>query len=64
LHLPKSLSPAAQSLTICIDTSEESKKNSAEAIQALGGEVNQYSGEDKPRSKNAAEKLDGSRVAQ
>ncbi|KAK0390090.1 hypothetical protein NLU13_3663 [Sarocladium strictum] len=46
------------------NTSEESKKNSADAIHALGGDANQYSNVDKPRSKNAAEQLDGSRVAQ
>lgn len=47
-----------------IDTSEESKKKSAEAIEALGGEANQYGNSDDPKSKNAAEKLEGTRVAQ
>ncbi|KAL2214394.1 hypothetical protein CC79DRAFT_1363168 [Sarocladium strictum] len=46
------------------NTSDASKENSAQKIQDLGGEANQYGDEDKPRSKNAAEKIDGSRVAQ
>lgn len=47
---------------ICIDTSEQSKKNSAQVIESMGGDVNHFGGEDKPHSKNAADKLEGSRV--
>ncbi|KAI9148953.1 hypothetical protein HJFPF1_10997 [Paramyrothecium foliicola] len=42
------------------DTSQESKANSEQAIKDLGGESNMLSNHD--RSKNAAEKLEGSRV--
>jgi len=45
------------------NTSAKSKKNSEKKIEELGGEANQYSGEKNPRSKNAAENLEGSRVA-
>ena len=51
-------------LLISADTSEKSKENSAEAIEKLGGEAGHYGGEDQPRSKNAAENLEGSRAAQ
>ena len=45
-----------------LDTSEASKKNSAQKIEDLGGESGHYGQEDKPHSKDAAEKLEGSRV--
>lgn len=44
------------------DTSEQSKKHSTEAIESLGGKVNHYGQEHNPHSKNAAERLKGSRV--
>lgn len=46
----------------CTDTSEQSKKNSEQVIESMGGDVNHFGGEDKPHSKNAADKLEGSRV--
>ncbi|RYO93450.1 hypothetical protein DL766_009564 [Monosporascus sp. MC13-8B] len=44
------------------NTSEESKQNSREAIEQLGGEAAHYGKQDNPSSKNAADKLDGSRA--
>ncbi|KFH41212.1 hypothetical protein ACRE_080730 [Hapsidospora chrysogenum ATCC 11550] len=44
------------------NTSEQSKKNSAQVIDSLGGDANHYGGQDKPHGKNAADKLEGSRV--
>ena len=44
------------------DTSEQSKENSRATIDALGGDAAHYGGETDPRSKDAAEKLDGSRA--
>ncbi|KAM0326589.1 hypothetical protein ACHAQA_006458 [Verticillium albo-atrum] len=44
------------------NTSEASKENSKKAIEELGGPDNHYGREDNPHSKNAAEKLEGSRV--
>ena len=45
-----------------LDTSEQSKQNSANMIEELGGEANHYGKEDQPHSKNAAEVLEGSRA--
>lgn len=45
-----------------LDTSEESKENSKKAIEELGGPDNHYGKEDVPRSKSAADALEGSRV--
>ncbi|KAL6860714.1 hypothetical protein ACO1O0_004748 [Amphichorda felina] len=44
------------------NTSDHSKKHSAEAIESLGGEVNHYGQDGKPHSKSAADQLEGSRV--
>lgn len=46
------------------DTSEKAKKEAQEKLDALGGEQAFYgkSGEDQPASKNAEEKLEGSRA--
>ena len=44
------------------DTSEKSKENSRATIDALGGDAAHYGGVGEPRSKDAAEKLDGSRA--
>ena len=44
------------------DTSQQSKDHSKKEIERLGGDTNHYSNEKNPRSKNAAEMLDGSRV--
>ncbi|KAI8627677.1 hypothetical protein F5Y19DRAFT_440772 [Xylariaceae sp. FL1651] len=44
------------------NTSEESKEHSRQAIDELGGDNAHYGNEDKPRTKEAAEKLDGSRA--
>ena len=44
------------------DTSDHSKKHSAEVIESLGGEVNHYGQDGKPHSKSAADQLEGSRV--
>lgn len=45
------------------DTSEASKENSKKEIEFLGGDVNHYGQESDPRSKSAAENLEGSRAA-
>ncbi|KAK1980628.1 hypothetical protein LZ30DRAFT_594415 [Colletotrichum cereale] len=44
------------------NTSEEAKANSKRAIEELGGDQNMVSTDNDIRSKNAAEKLSGSRV--
>lgn len=44
------------------DTSEKSKENSREAIEAMGGEAAHYGNIEQPRSKDAADKLEGSRA--
>ncbi|GAW26806.1 putative conidiation protein con-6 [Rosellinia necatrix] len=44
------------------NTSEKSKEQSRQTIDNLGGDVAHYGGEDQPRSKTAAEALDGSRA--
>lgn len=44
------------------DTSDASKENSRQVIDSLGGDAAHYSGEDQPRSKTAAEAIDGSRA--
>lgn len=44
------------------DTSEKSKENSRQVIDDLGGEAAHYGGEEQPRSKAAAEEIDGSRA--
>ncbi|KAH9883481.1 hypothetical protein F4778DRAFT_766659 [Xylariomycetidae sp. FL2044] len=46
------------------NTSEKSKENSKKVIDSLGGDIAHYGDEDQPRSKNAAEKIDGSRAMQ
>ncbi|KAI6785522.1 uncharacterized protein J7T54_007165 [Emericellopsis cladophorae] len=45
------------------NTSDESKKHSEEEIARLGGEAGHLGGEDQPKSKSAANNLEGSRVA-
>ncbi|CAJ2507208.1 Uu.00g083940.m01.CDS01 [Anthostomella pinea] len=45
------------------NTSEKSKKHSKEVIDSLGGDIAHYGDEDKPRTKTAAESIDGSRVS-
>ncbi|KAI1818100.1 hypothetical protein GGS20DRAFT_529758 [Poronia punctata] len=44
------------------NTSEKSKEHSRDVIRDLGGEAAHYGGEDDPRSKTAAEDIDGSRA--
>ena len=45
------------------NTSEAAKENSRNAIEALGGDGAHYSGnKDDPQSKNAADKIGGSRA--
>ncbi|KAI0459990.1 hypothetical protein F5B21DRAFT_499134 [Xylaria acuta] len=44
------------------NTSDASKENSRQVIDNLGGDAAHYGGEDQPRSKAAAEALDGSRA--
>lgn len=46
-----------------IDTSQASKENSKREIEQLGGDDNLYGKEDNPRSKSAAEQLEGSRAS-
>jgi len=46
------------------NTSDESKKHSEQEIARLGGDASHYGGgEDQPKSKSAANNLEGSRVA-
>ena len=45
------------------DTSEKSKENSRQAIEALGGDAQHTTGTVNPQSKSAAENLEGSRAA-
>ncbi|KAM0430418.1 hypothetical protein ACHAPT_005764 [Fusarium lateritium] len=44
------------------NTSQASKENSKREIEQLGGDDNLYGKEENPRSKSAAEQLEGSRV--
>ncbi|KAI0484166.1 hypothetical protein GGR56DRAFT_612659 [Xylariaceae sp. FL0804] len=44
------------------NTSEESKANSRKVIEQMGGDAAHYGKQDDPHSKNAAEKLTGSRA--
>ncbi|KAI0471686.1 hypothetical protein GGR56DRAFT_655143 [Xylariaceae sp. FL0804] len=44
------------------NTSERSKENSRKVIDELGGDVAHYGDQDQPRSKTAAEEIDGSRA--
>ncbi|KAI0443937.1 hypothetical protein F4803DRAFT_549687 [Xylaria telfairii] len=44
------------------NTSDASKENSRQIIDNLGGDAAHYGGEDQPRSKTAAEAIDGSRA--
>ncbi|KAI0124969.1 hypothetical protein BJ170DRAFT_726680 [Xylariales sp. AK1849] len=44
------------------NTSEKSKENSRNVIAQLGGDAAHYGNEKNPRSKNAAEEIDGSRA--
>ncbi|KAI0380840.1 hypothetical protein F5Y04DRAFT_281513 [Hypomontagnella monticulosa] len=44
------------------NTSEKSKEHSREVIDSLGGDVAHYGKEDQPRTKNAADEIDGSRA--
>ncbi|KAK7755673.1 hypothetical protein SLS62_002284 [Diatrype stigma] len=44
------------------NTSGQSKENSREAIEAMGGEAAHYGNIEQPRSKDAADKLEGSRA--
>ncbi|KAI0197124.1 hypothetical protein EV127DRAFT_476219 [Xylaria flabelliformis] len=44
------------------NTSDASKEKSRRVIDNLGGDAAHYSGEDQPRSKTAAENIDGSRA--
>ncbi|GKU04667.1 conidiation protein con-6 [Fusarium langsethiae] len=45
------------------NTSEASKENSKKEIEALGGDDSHYGQQSDPRSKSAAENLEGSRAA-
>ena len=45
-----------------IDTSEQSKEESRQIIDALGGDVAHYGSKENPSSKSAAENLSGSRA--
>jgi len=45
------------------NTSEASKKNSQKVIDELGGNAAHYGDADQPKSKSAAENLDGDRLA-
>ncbi|KAI6093168.1 hypothetical protein F4821DRAFT_253146 [Hypoxylon rubiginosum] len=44
------------------NTSEKSKDNSREVIDSLGGDDAHYGNQDQPRTKTAAEEIDGSRA--
>ncbi|KAI1414355.1 hypothetical protein F5Y13DRAFT_188462 [Hypoxylon sp. FL1857] len=44
------------------NTSEKSKEHSREVIDSMGGDAAHYGNEDQPRTKNAAEEIDGSRA--
>ncbi|KAI0025862.1 hypothetical protein F4780DRAFT_233312 [Xylariomycetidae sp. FL0641] len=44
------------------NTSEESKEHSRKVIEELGGDAAHYGKQDNPQSKNAAEKISGSRA--
>ncbi|KAI1178477.1 hypothetical protein F4777DRAFT_97520 [Nemania sp. FL0916] len=44
------------------NTSEKSKEQSKQVIDSLGGDAAHYAGEDQPRSKTAAENIEGSRA--
>ncbi|KAI0835299.1 hypothetical protein F5Y06DRAFT_306266 [Hypoxylon sp. FL0890] len=44
------------------NTSEKSKEHSREVIDSMGGDAAHYGNQDQPRTKNAAEKIDGSRA--
>ena len=46
-----------------IDTSKASKERSKKFIEELGSVAEQYRNDDEPRSKSAAENLEGSRAA-
>ncbi|RSL63072.1 hypothetical protein CEP54_005437 [Fusarium duplospermum] len=45
------------------NTSQASKENSKREIEKLGGDDNLYGKEENPRSKSAAEQLEGSRAS-
>ncbi|OTA91966.1 hypothetical protein M434DRAFT_32238 [Hypoxylon sp. CO27-5] len=45
-----------------LDTSEKSKEHSREIIDSMGGDAAHYGNQDQPRTKNAAEEIDGSRA--
>jgi hypothetical protein len=53
---------ADPNLSLEKDTSGKSKEHSREVIDNLGGDDTHYGGEDNPRSKTAAENIDGSRA--
>lgn len=53
----------ASDMGLFIDTSQASKENSKREIEQLGGDDNLYGKEDNPRSKSAAEQLEGSRAS-
>ncbi|KAK8121181.1 Conidiation protein 6-domain-containing protein [Apiospora kogelbergensis] len=44
------------------NTSEKSKENSKKVIDSLGGDAAHYGDQDQPRTKTAAENIDGSRA--
>ncbi|KAI0169572.1 hypothetical protein GGR52DRAFT_472971 [Hypoxylon sp. FL1284] len=44
------------------NTSEKSKENSRKVIESMGGDDAHYGDEDQPRTKTAAENIDGSRA--
>ncbi|KAI1084465.1 hypothetical protein F5B20DRAFT_576602 [Whalleya microplaca] len=44
------------------NTSDASKENSRKAIDEMGGDAAHYGNKDDPRSKNAADELEGSRA--
>ncbi|KAI2615837.1 hypothetical protein GGR54DRAFT_641928 [Hypoxylon sp. NC1633] len=44
------------------NTSDQSKEHSRQVIDEMGGDGAHYGGQDQPRTKNAAENIDGSRA--
>ncbi|KAK8054117.1 Conidiation protein 6-domain-containing protein [Apiospora saccharicola] len=44
------------------NTSEKSKDNSRKVIDSLGGDAAHYGDQDQPRTKSAAQEIDGSRA--
>ncbi|KAI0023623.1 hypothetical protein F4780DRAFT_728836 [Xylariomycetidae sp. FL0641] len=44
------------------NTSEKSKQHSKQVIDSMGGDIVHYGDKDQPRTKTAAEEIDGSRA--